>query len=72
LVHPIFLMGKKVFDQIKSFEVKKVCRDDIIIMLRRFEMTRFILVVISCIFVVALTGRYSFAQTDSGLLKCYW
>src|SRR4030066_2605477 len=36
-------------------------------MLRRFEMKRFILVVISCIFVVALTGRYSFAQTDSGM-----
>ena len=30
-------------------------------------MKRFILVVISCIFVVALTGRYSFAQTDSGM-----
>ena len=28
-------------------------------------MKRFILVVISCIFVVALTGRYSFAQMDS-------
>jgi len=24
-------MGKKVFDQIKGFEVKKVCRGDIII-----------------------------------------
>src|SRR4030042_459717 len=36
-------------------------------MLTRFEMERFILVVISCIFVVALTGRYSFAQTDSGM-----
>src|SRR4030043_1280939 len=35
-------------------------------MLRRFEMKRSILVVISCIFVVALTGHYSFAQTDSG------
>ena len=30
-------------------------------------MKRYILVVISCIFVVALTGRYSFAQTDSGM-----
>ena len=30
-------------------------------------MKRFILVLISCIFVVALTGRYSFAQTDSGM-----
>jgi hypothetical protein len=30
-------------------------------------MKRFILVVISCIFVVALTGRYSFAQTVSGM-----
>ena len=30
-------------------------------------MKRFILVVISCIFVVALTGRHSFAQTDSGM-----
>ncbi len=30
-------------------------------------MKRFILVVISCIFVVALTGQYSFAQTDSGM-----
>jgi len=30
-------------------------------------MKRFILVVISCIFVVALTGRYSFAQPDSGM-----
>ena len=30
-------------------------------------MQRFILVVISCIFVVAWTGRYSFAQTDSGI-----
>ena len=30
-------------------------------------MKRFILVVISCVFVVALTGRYSFAQTDSGM-----
>jgi hypothetical protein len=36
-------------------------------MLRRFEMKRFILVVISCIFVVALTGQYSFAQMDSGM-----
>jgi hypothetical protein len=36
-------------------------------MLRRSEMKRFILVVISCIFVMALTGRYSFAQTDSGM-----
>src|SRR4030042_243619 len=36
-------------------------------MLRRFEMKRFILVVISCIFVVVLTGRYSFAQMDSGM-----
>src|SRR3990172_2374573 len=36
-------------------------------MLRRLEMKRFILVVISRIFVVALTGRYSFAQTDSGM-----
>src|SRR4030042_6539805 len=36
-------------------------------MLRRFEMKRFILVVIGCIFVVALTGLYSFAQTDSGM-----
>src|SRR4030043_846658 len=36
-------------------------------MLRRFEKKRFILVVISCIFIVALTGRYSFAQTDSGM-----
>ena len=24
-MHPIFLMGKKVFGQIKRFEVKKVC-----------------------------------------------
>ena len=30
-------------------------------------MKRLILVVISCIFVVTLTGRYSFAQTDSGM-----
>jgi hypothetical protein len=30
-------------------------------------MKRFILVVISCLFVVALTGRYGFAQTDSGM-----
>ena len=30
-------------------------------------MKRFILVVISCIFVVTLTGHYSFAQTDSGM-----
>ena len=30
-------------------------------------MKRFILVVISCIFVVTLTGQYSFAQTDSGM-----
>jgi len=30
-------------------------------------MKRFILVVISCIFVVALTGRYSFAQMDSSM-----
>ena len=29
LVHLIFVMGKKVFDQIKSFELKKVCRGDI-------------------------------------------
>src|SRR4030042_5962114 len=36
-------------------------------MLKRFEMKRFILVVIGCIFVVALTGKYSFAQTDSGM-----
>jgi hypothetical protein len=34
-------------------------------MSRRFEMKRFILVVISCAFVVALTGVYSFAQKDS-------
>lgn len=30
-------------------------------------MKRFMLIVISCIFVVALTGRYSFAQMDSGM-----
>jgi hypothetical protein len=30
-------------------------------------MKRFILFVISCIFVVALTGRYSFSQTESGM-----
>ena len=30
-------------------------------------MKRFVLVVISCIFVVALTGRYSFAQMDGGM-----
>ena len=30
-------------------------------------MRRFILIVISCIFVLALTGRYSFAQMDSGM-----
>jgi hypothetical protein len=30
-------------------------------------MKRFVLIVISCIFVMALTGRYSFAQTDSGM-----
>ena len=30
-------------------------------------MKRLILVVISCIFIVGLTGRYSFAQTDSGM-----
>jgi hypothetical protein len=30
-------------------------------------MKRFFLVVISCIFVVAVTGRYSIAQTDSGM-----
>jgi len=30
-------------------------------------MKKFILVVICCIFVVALTGRYSFAQTTSGM-----
>lgn len=30
-------------------------------------MKRFTLVVISCIFVVAFTGSYSFAQTDSGM-----
>jgi hypothetical protein len=36
-------------------------------MLGRFEMRRFILIVISCIFVVALTGRYSFAQMDCGM-----
>ena len=30
-------------------------------------MKRFILIVVSCIFVVALTGRYSFAQVDSGM-----
>lgn len=60
-------MGKKGFDQIKSFKVKKVCRRDIINNVKEFEMKRFILVVISCIFVVALIGRYSFAQTDSGM-----
>src|ERR1035437_10127447 len=36
-------------------------------MLRRFEMKRFILVVISCVFVVTLTCLYSFAQTDNGM-----
>jgi len=30
-------------------------------------MKRFILILISCIFIVVLTGRYSFAQTDSGM-----
>ena len=30
-------------------------------------MKRFILVVISCIFVLVLTGRYSFAQTDTDM-----
>ena len=30
-------------------------------------MKSFILVVISCIFVVALTGRYSFSQTEGGM-----
>ena len=30
-------------------------------------MKRIILVVISCIFVVTLTARYGFAQTDSGM-----
>jgi len=30
-------------------------------------MKRFLLVVISCVFVVGLTGRHSFAQTDSGM-----
>jgi hypothetical protein len=35
-------MGKKVFDQIKSFEVKEVSPGDVTIMLRRFEMKRFI------------------------------
>ena len=59
-------MGKKGFDQIKSFEVKKACRADIINNVKEFEMKRFILVVISYIFVVALSGRYSFAQRDSG------
>src|SRR5450756_488889 len=36
-------------------------------MLRRFEMKRFILVAISCVFVVTLTCLYSFAQTDNGM-----
>src|SRR4030067_625313 len=44
-----------------------VCRGDLINNFRRFEMKRFILVVISCILVVTLTGRGSFAQTDSGM-----
>src|SRR4030042_4246237 len=44
-----------------------VCLGDLINNFRRFEMKRFILVVISCIFVVTLTGRGSFAQTDSGM-----
>jgi hypothetical protein len=30
-------------------------------------MKKFMLVVMSCFFVVALTGRYGFAQTDSGM-----
>lgn len=30
-------------------------------------MKRFILVVIGCIFVVTLTGGYSFAQTDNAM-----
>ena len=30
-------------------------------------MKKFILIVISCIFVMALTGRYGFAQMDSGM-----
>src|ERR1035437_5472363 len=36
-------------------------------MLRRFEMKRFILVAISCVFVVTLTCLYSFAQTDNAM-----
>src|SRR4030066_985534 len=44
-----------------------VCLGDLINNFRRFEMKRFILVVISCIFVVTLTGRGSVAQTDSGM-----
>ena len=36
--------------------MKKVCRGDIINNVKEFEMKRFILVVISCIFVVALAG----------------
>jgi transketolase len=36
-------------------------------MLRRLKMKRFILVVISCVIFVGLTGLQSFAQTDNGM-----
>jgi DNA polymerase III gamma/tau subunit len=38
-----------------------------LMILRRFEMKRFISVIISCVFFVALTSGYSFAQMDNGM-----
>src|SRR4030067_65505 len=64
--HSQLVDGKRKFPS-SSFEVKKVCLCDLTNNFRRFEMKRFILIVISCVFVVALTGRGSFAPTDSGM-----
>ena len=44
-----FLMGKKVFDQIKSFEVKKVCRGDITLTSQKWDLSLYFnLVGVSC------------------------
>ena len=54
----MFLMGKKAFDQIKSFEVKKVCRGDITLTLQKWDLSLYFdLVGISC---VAATAKRSY------------
>ena len=58
----MFLIGKKVFDQIKSFAMKKVCRGDITLTLQKWDCSLYFDPVgISC---VAATAKRSYQLSD--------